>query len=163
MQDHFRTFALYNAWANERLYSACGTLDDASYYADRKAFFKSIHGTLNHLLLCDRIWFGRMVGHYFPVVGLNQILYADRHELRRAREAEDARIIEITGTIDRARLDSDLDYRTTSGEPQRTPMTQVLGHVFNHQTHHRGQVHDMLSQAGVKPPPIDLLVFIRTR
>lgn len=161
MLDQFKTFARYNRWANQTLYAACDKLDDAPYYADRKAFFGSIHNTLNHLVLTDRIWLGRILGQPNPPHALNHVLYAGREELRQARIAEDERLIGIVDAIEPARLAQDLVYATTAGDPQRTPLHWVLSHLFNHETHHRAQVHDMLSQAGPKPPQIDLLVFIR--
>jgi len=161
MLDQYKTFARYNRWANQTLYAACDTIDDAAYYADRKAFFGSIHNTLNHLVLTDRIWLGRILGQPNPPHALNHVLYAGRAELRAARAAEDERLIGIIDAIDPARLDQDLAYATTAGDPQRTKLAWVLSHLFNHETHHRAQVHDMLSQAGIKPPQIDLLVFVR--
>jgi uncharacterized damage-inducible protein DinB len=159
--DQFKTFARYNSWANQRLYAACALLDDQAYYADCGAFFGSIHRTLNHLVLTDRIWLGRLEGKPFAVTGLDQVLYEDRAELRAAREAEDLRVERVVGGFSEAQLSGDLEYKTTKGAPQRTNLGLVLSHLFNHQTHHRGQVHDMLSQAGQSPPPLDLLLFIR--
>jgi len=159
--DQFKTFARYNSWANQRLYAACALLDDQAYYADRGAFFGSIHRTLNHIVLGDRIWFGRIEGKPFAVTGLDQVLYEDRHALRAARIEEDARIQRVVDGLTEARIAGDLEYRTTKGAPQRTNLGFVLSHVFNHQTHHRGQVHGMLSQAGQDPPSLDMIQFIR--
>jgi uncharacterized damage-inducible protein DinB len=157
---YFLTFARYNAWANRRLYDACAALDETERRAPRRAFFGSIHATLNHLLVGDRIWLGRIVGA--PVsLRLNQILFDDFAELRAAREAEDRRLIEIVEGIDEARLDAPLHYANTRGEPFATPLRLVLGHLLNHQTHHRGQVHDMLSQTAVEPPELDLILYVR--
>jgi uncharacterized damage-inducible protein DinB len=157
---YFLTFARYNAWANRRLYDACAALGEAERRAPRRAFFGSIHATLNHLLVGDRIWLGRIVEA--PVsLRLDQILFDDFAELRAAREAEDKRLIEIVEGIDAARLDAPLHYANTRGVPFTTPLRLVLGHIFNHQTHHRGQVHDMLSQTAVEPPELDLIIYIR--
>jgi uncharacterized damage-inducible protein DinB len=161
MLDLYKTFARYNRWANATLYAACDRLGDGAYYADRRAFFGSIHNTLNHLVVTDRIWLARIEGRPNPPYALNDVPYAGRAELRAARAAEDDRLIAVVEAIDPARLANDLSYATTAGEPQRTPLHLVLSHLFNHQTHHRAQVHDMLSQAGIKPPPLDLLAFIR--
>lgn len=161
MLDQHKFFARYNRWANQTLYAACDRLDDRAYYADRKAFFGSIHNTLNHLVVTDRIWLARIEGLPNSPYALNQVLYAGRRELRAARAAEDERLIRVVGAIAPERLGQDLVYATTSGEAQRTPLGLVLSHLFNHETHHRAQVHDMLSQAGIKPPQIDLLVLIR--
>src|ERR671927_1747556 len=92
MQSPFPMMAAYNAWANRRLYDAAAALSDADYRADRGAFFKSVHGTLNHLLVGDRIWMRRFTGQGEAPSRLDAILFEGFSELRRAREAEDARI-----------------------------------------------------------------------
>ncbi|MBL8705519.1 MAG: DinB family protein, partial [Rhodospirillales bacterium] len=120
MLDQFKTFARYNAWANQRLYAACALLDDQAYYADRQAFFGSIHRTLNHLVLGDRIWFGRIEAKPFAVTGLDQVLYEDRHALSAARAEEDRRIERVIDGLAEAQLAGDLEYQTTKGTPQRT-------------------------------------------
>ena len=162
--DHYQTFAAYNAWANARLYDACAQLDATAYHAPRRAFFGSIHGTLNHILAADRIWMGRFEGVDSGVTALNQILYADFDGLRAARVAEDDRIVRYVGALDEEALAGIIDYRTMTGTaPHSDPLAPMLTHFFNHQTHHRGQVHDQLSQTDVAPPPLDLLFFLRER
>ncbi|MDJ0949655.1 MAG: DinB family protein [Alphaproteobacteria bacterium] len=157
-----RTFAAYNRWANERLYQACAQLDDDTYKAPRQAFFGSIHGTLNHILVGDRIWLGRISGTGAPgIERLDQVLYDDLTSLRAARAEEDARISEVVDKVDAAALDRLLVYTNMAGDPFETPLGLVFAHMFNHQTHHRGQVHDMLSQTTVPPPPLDLLYHLR--
>ena len=89
------------------------------------------------------------------------MLYAGRGELRQARIAEDERLIGIVDGFSEERLGQDIVYANMSGAPQRTKLALVLSHLFNHETHHRGQVHDMLSQASQKPPELDLIFFIR--
>ncbi|HYD31944.1 MAG TPA: DinB family protein [Azospirillaceae bacterium] len=158
---YFRTLARYNAWANRRLYAACTELPEAELKADRKAFFRSILGTLNHILVADRAWLGRLEYVQFQVSGLEAVLYEDFAALDMARRAEDDRIAIHVGRLDEASLAEDLNYRNMAGAEQRTPMAWVLAHLFNHQTHHRGQVHDMLSQMGREPPPLDLIYHIR--
>lgn len=161
MQDrYFATFARYNAWANKRLYDACAKLSEPDYMQPRPSFFGSIHATLNHLMVGDRIWLGRIEGRP-EKLALNQILYADFTALSVARGAEDDRLVRVVDRIDAERLDQPLDYLNTRGERFRTPLRIVLGHLFNHQTHHRGQVHDMLSQTNVPPPELDLIYFTR--
>ncbi len=159
--DYFRTFARYNRWANTRLYDACAQLSDADYRRDRKAFFGSIHGTLNHLLAGDRIWLGRFEGVDHGVKRLDEILFDDFAALRRAREAEDARILAFVESCDAGRLASTLHFKSMDGTPSSLPMEPLLGHLFNHQTHHRGQVHAMLTQVPVPAPPLDLLYYLR--
>ncbi len=163
--DYFRTLARYNRWANERLYAACAKLHEAEYLKPRAAFFGSIHGTLNHILVGDRIWMGRFTDHADGIRALDQILYPEFAGLRVAREAEDAQIVNHADALDLPTLNSTLRYKTMRAPSQSmaTPMRFALGHFFNHQTHHRGQAHGLLSQTAVPPPPLDLLYFLRER
>ncbi len=159
-RDHFRDLARYNAWANERLYAACAGLTEADYLRPRPAFFKSIHGTLNHVLVGDRLWLARFEGHRTGITALDQTLYGDLAGLRVARRAEDARIAAfVEGLADRD-LERPLAYRNIRGESHVDPLGRLLTHLFNHQTHHRGQVHDQLSQTPVAPPPLDFVYFL---
>ena len=91
--DYFRSFARYNQWANRRLYGACAGLPEAEYMKPRASFFGSLHATLNHILVGDRVWMGRLTGHDPGIRALDQMLYGDLAGLRVAREAEDAQII----------------------------------------------------------------------
>lgn len=158
---YFRTLARYSQWANLRLYDACGKLPEAEYVKPRPSFFGSIHNTLNHILVGDRIWLGRIVGVDSGLKRLDAVLYDNLAALRAARIAEDARVIDLIDGLEPAALDEVMVYRTTSGLEQRNRLTWVLGHFFNHGTHHRGQVHDMLSQTAVAPPELDLIYFLR--
>lgn len=158
---YFETLARYNAWANRRLYDAAGQLAEAEYMKPRPSFFGSIHATLNHILVGDRIWISRIEEKKPPKLALNQILYGDLVALRVAREAEDQHIINVVAAIGDDQLDRDLAYANTKGERFRTPLRLVLGHMFNHETHHRGQVHGLLSQTKVATPVLDLINFQR--
>jgi len=160
-REHFLTFARYNAWANGRVYDAAATLGDAEYRRDRRGFFGSIHGTLNHILVGDRLWLNRLTGEGENPPSLDVILFDALTDLRRAREAEDERLLRLVEGYGETDLTGELSYTNIAGGRFTQPLTQVLGHVFNHQTHHRGQVHDMLSQAGMSPPALDLIYFIR--
>src|ERR1700680_470585 len=157
---YYSTFARYNAWANKRLYQACAMLAESEYLKPRASFFGSIHATLNHLMVADRISLGRIEARP-EKLALNQMLYGDFTALHVARGAEDERLIRVVEGLDPARLDQPLDYLNTKGERFRTPLRIVLGHLFNHQTHHRGQVHGLLSQTTVPPPELDLIYFAR--
>jgi uncharacterized damage-inducible protein DinB len=157
-------FAGYNAWANERIYDAATKLSDADYRADRGAFFKSVHGTLNHLLVGDRIWMQRFTGWGDSPKQLNAILFDDFGELRAARRAEDHRISDFCATLDDAKLAADFSYRTIVNATTITqPLAPALDHFFNHQTHHRGQVHALLTAIGGHDlaPSLDLILFQR--
>ncbi|HYD67035.1 DinB family protein [Azospirillum sp.] len=161
MKAHFDTFARYNRWANRRLYDAVAELSDAQFREDRGAFFGSLRGTLNHLLVGDRLWFGRIEGTGPMPTRLDEILHDRFDDLRAAREAEDERILRVVGGLDEARLAATFAYRTIKGEACEQPLAPVLAHVFNHQTHHRGQAHTLLSQFGREAPAIDLIYFLR--
>jgi uncharacterized damage-inducible protein DinB len=160
--NQFRQLAAYNRWANARLYAAALDLSDQAYRLHIGVFFGGLHGTLNHLLLTDRLWLKRLNGEGEHPNQLNAILYEDRAELTRARIAEDNRLIGVVDKYDEAPLASLHSYRTTSGMPQSQVLADILLHLFNHQTHHRGQAHACLSiLTGGEPPSLDLLVFQR--
>lgn len=162
MKAHFATFARYNAWANRRLYDAAAHLSDADYRADRGAFFKSVHGTLNHLIVADRIWLKRFTGEGPAPDRLDAILFDGLSPLREAREAEDQRIIEFVDGLDDARLSSVIRFRRVSGpEVIEQRLVPALSHFLNHQTHHRGQVHALLTGLAGHAPELDLLYFQR--
>jgi len=160
--DQFKQFAAYNKWANARLYAAALDLPESSYRLHVGVFFGGLHGTLNHLLLTDRLWLKRLTGEGDHPNRLDAILYEDRMELARARIAEDERLITVIEKYDEAALRGLHSYRTTSGMPQSQVLGDILLHLFNHQTHHRGQAHACLSiLTGGEPPSLDLLVFQR--
>jgi len=154
--DHFRAMARYNRLANERLYAACGRLPDAERRRDRGAFFKSIHGTLNHIMVGDRIWLGRFAGQEMASTGLDAILYDDYPALSAARIAEDERIERFAAGLDDGFLAGTTAYRNNEGRDMCDPNAPLVAHFFNHQTHHRGQVHAMLTQTEIAPPVLDL-------
>lgn len=153
---HFQMMARYNRLANERLYDCCARLSDAERKKDRQAFFKSIHATLNHIMVGDRNWMTRFEGGTVSSAHLDAILYDDFDELRAARVREDARIERFAAGLSEEFLAGEIAYHTHEGKPSRNPTRMLLAHLFNHETHHRGQVHDMLSQAGIATPVLDL-------
>ena len=159
---HLRTQAAYNRWANRRLYAAAAALPDADYRRPAGAFFGSLHGTLNHLLATDRIWLRRMTGEGDAPARLDAILFERLDALRDAREREDGRLIGHVAGLSAADLDADIAYANMAGAPQRQPCWEVLAHLFNHQTHHRGQAHAILTRLGVaEPPSLDLVILQR--
>jgi uncharacterized damage-inducible protein DinB len=159
-RDYFRRLSRYNRWANGRLYAACAALSAEDYRAQRPAFFGSIHNTLNHILAADRIWLGRFEGSPSGIKRLDEILYDDFSALRQAREAEDAHILAFTDGLSDTAIAGTLAYRNMAGEEKTQPLGWALAHVFNHQTHHRGQVHGLLSGTPVAPPSLDLIYFL---
>jgi uncharacterized damage-inducible protein DinB len=153
-----RTLAAYNRWMNERLYALCAELADAERKRDRGAFFRSIHGTLNHGLLGDRLWLGRFTATPFAVAGLDQELYADFDELRRERERTDGEIVRWVASLTPTDFEGTLHYTSfVSPAPRAYPFWAALTHFFNHQTHHRGQLTTLLMQAGKDPGVTDLI------
>jgi uncharacterized damage-inducible protein DinB len=162
MKAYFEQRAAYNRWANARLYEAALSLSDADYRRDVGAFFKSIHGTLNHLLLTDRLWLKRLTGDGEHPNQLNAVIYDDRRALAAARADEDDRIVRYVASLDAAALEALQKYATTSGKEFEQKRRDILAHLFNHQTHHRGQAHTILSICtGREPPQLDLLLMQR--
>ncbi len=153
-----RTLASYNRWMNERLYALCADLPDAERKRDRGAFFRSIHGTLDHLLLGDRVWLGRFTGVPFAVAGLDQELYADFAELRSERERTDREITSWVTSLEPEDFAGTLRYTSfVNPAPRSYPFWVAVTHFFNHQAHHRGQLTTLLMQAGVDPGVTDLI------
>lgn len=148
--------AKYNRRANILLYDVCERLSDSERKVHRKAFFGSIHGTLNHIMVGDRIWMTRFEGGEAPSTGLDAILYDDFAELKAARGIEDARIDRFTAGLSAKFLEGSITYINNQGKLYCDPVPVLLAHFFNHQTHHRGQVHNMLSQVGIETPVLDL-------
>ncbi len=158
MLPNFQAMARYNRWMNERIYEHCAKLTDADRKRDRGAYFRSIHGTLNPLLLGDRLWLGRFLAREFRLKTLADELYPDFGELRRERAETDAEILEWVGTLDEKRLATPLKFRSMVRSSDHTfPLWFAVQQFFNHQTHHRGQVTTLLMQAGVDPGVTDLL------
>jgi len=156
--EHAGMMARYNQWINENLYSVCADLSDEERKADRGVFFGSIHGTLNHLLLADKLWLGRFMHDPFDVQSLDQELFADFVPLREARAETDRMTLEWTAGLTEAELGSELEYRGISSPTLRTrPLWIAVAHFFNHQTHHRGQLTAALSQLGMDYGVTDLI------
>ncbi len=162
MKPYFSMLARYNQWANDRLYQMAAELPDEAYRRNVGAYFGSLNGTLNHLLTADRIWMHRLTGTGDQPRQLNAILFADLATLRPARAAEDRRIIAFVEGLRDADFEATWDYQTLNGAPFSQPRGDILAHLFNHQTHHRGQAHAILTVLGVaEPAPLDLLLMQR--
>lgn len=152
--------AEYNAWANARLYTMASRLPDEMYRRDVGAFFKSLHGTLNHILCADLIWMRRLTGVGEHPTKLDAIVFDDFASLSAAREKEDQRIIDYVESLSDAQLEEIWAYQTLNGTAQRQRRREILAHLFNHQTHHRGQAHTILTLLGVREPDgLDLLLM----
>lgn len=159
--------ARYNRWMNDKLYALAATLSDEERKCDRGAFFKSIHGTFNHLLVADRVWLSRFKGVPAPdglmapgIRSLDQELFADFENLRQERSLTDAELSTWSSQLTEARLAAPLAYKR-AGKNVEAPLWSLVAHVFNHQTHHRGQITTLLSQAGIDPGVTDLVAMLR--
>ena len=153
--SHFQMFARYNRTANDRLFTKCAQLDDVEYRKERAGSFGSIHKLLNHILLGDRRWLGLFESDERLTPPLNQILYDEFSDLRNARTQEDARIEAFFRSPDPVFWSRTFSYTNNQGRDYIETAHVACTHLFNHQTHHRGQVHVMLSQTSVQPPALD--------
>ncbi len=155
MNDYFTALARHHRWATDRVLEAVDALDDAGYRRDIGLFFHSMHGTLNHLLVTEGLWFARFAEGHSPTVALDAELVIDRAELAvRLREAV-ARWEAFIASMPAERYTTRLDYRTMRGADASLPFAPTLGHVFNHGTHHRGQITAALGVLGVATPELD--------
>jgi len=169
---HLQRMARYNQWMNQKLYAKAQLLSTDELVKDRGAFFTSILGTLNHILVADLFWFRRFASskthkqaleslQSMPKpTGLRDVLFEGITELQTARESMDALILSFSDTWDENNLKEAIRYRNMKGEKYQQELGALLQHVFNHQTHHRGQVTTLLFQAGVDPEATDLLVMM---
>lgn len=156
--DYCKTLARYNRWQNQSIYAAAATLPDGTRKRNMGAFFKSIHGTLNHIMVADRLWLDRFEGHPSTITSLDEELYNDFDELTRHRAGADDRVDRVVASLTEATIASSITYRRMSGggAEMTLPMATVMMHFFNHQTHHRGQASTLLMQCGVDVGVTDL-------
>lgn len=162
MKQHFAMFANYNRWANRRIYEAAAELSEDEFERNTGAFFKSMMGTLNHLVATDRIWMKRLTGEGDAPTTLDAVIHRDFARLRTARFAEDERIVKWIVSLTPRELAGRFTYTTVSD--MRTVsqrLAPALDHLFNHQTHHRGQVHMILTALGKPSVGLDLISFQR--
>ena len=169
----FKGFARYNRWMNDKLYASTASLGDADRRRDLGAFFGSVHLTLTHLLICDRAWLARLsgnrdafvfcdaAGEHIAVAGLIQDVYPDFAQLTAERCDTDQRILAWVEKLGATELDATVVYKDSRGNPYQHAMWWGLVHMFNHQTHHRGQVTTLLKQLGVDPGVTDLIAMLR--
>jgi len=172
LKQNFHLMADYNKWMNDNLYEISSTLPASQICEDRGVFFDSILGTFNHLLVGDTIWLKRFSDHPSQFAALNylqskpnpkaltEILFENFSELRDARQAMDASIIDFVHQATEADYEHPLSYRNTKGEPYCRKFGFLVHHFFNHQTHHRGQLTALLSQLGLDFGSTDLLAKI---
>lgn len=171
LSAHVRLMADYNEWMNTRLYEAAAALPAAGIVADRGAFFGSLYGTLNHIVLGDTIWLKRFAAHPAGHAALDPVramamppTYDEREGdfgmLRQRRASLDAIIRAWAAELQDADFDQVLKYNNFKGEPFSRPFGPLVTHFFNHQTHHRGQATALLSQSGIDMGSTDLLMLI---
>ena len=161
-RTHFATLARYHLWATQRLIEHVDRLSDHDYRRDAGLYFRSIHGTLNHLLVTDgEIWWRRFDEGVSPKLALDAELEADRAALRDRLIAAAARWSGFVERLDAARLGGAIDYVTTRGERMSLPFAATLAHVFNHGTHHRGQVTAAITAMGQACPELDLVRMLQ--
>lgn len=172
LKNHFELLASYNRWMNSKVYEAAGCLSASELSKDRGAFFGSILGTLNHIVVGDTIWLKRFATHPSCKVSLrditqlsnpnslDQILFPDFTDLAEHRAWMDDQICVWIARLSENDLSYALDYRNTKGIPATKRYSNLILHFFNHQTHHRGQVSTLLSQAEEDVGVTDLLALI---
>jgi len=156
---YVQRMARYNRWQNQNLYGVADTLSDDERRCERGAFFGSIHQTLSHLLWSDRMQMSRFTDVPKPAAGIPESvsLYPDWKELKDERARFDGAIVEWADALESSWLNADLTYYSGAIKRELTrPRWLLVAHMFNHQTHHRGQVHCMLTQAGGRPSDTDL-------
>ena len=159
---YVQCMARYNRWQNENLYGVADRLSAEERGSERGAFFGSIHKTLSHLLWGDRVWMSRFTAVPKPQAGIPESvsLYPDWDNLKSERATFDQTIIDWANTIEQSWLDAEQTYYSAATKREWTrPRWMLVTHMFNHQTHHRGQVHCMLTQAGGRPSDTDLTVM----
>ncbi len=148
----------YNRWMNHKLYTVCETVSDEQRKRDMGAFFRSIHGTLNHLLLGERLWMGRFTGTEFPVESLDQELYGEFDALWQARTDTDEAICAWIDSLEETDLDRIIAFKAVvTQRTHRFRLVDALLHFFHHQTHHRDQVTTLLSQLGLDFGTTDMM------
>ena len=160
MLDYFAMLARYHVWATDKLLAAVAALDEACYRRDCGLFFGSVHGTLNHMLVGETLWYARVADGVSPQLALNAELETDRTALAQALHAAAERWGGWLQSLPPQRFEESIDYRRTSGQPASAPFAGTLGHVFNHGTHHRGQISAALTGMGQPCPELDLIYFL---
>jgi uncharacterized damage-inducible protein DinB len=158
--DAARALAHYNHWMNEKLYALAAELTPEQQTRDLGAFFGSLHKTLLHLVVTDRIWMSRFQG---TTLTQDPSLENDFDKMRAARKTEDARLIAYVDSLSEEKLLANFSYKNMRGDPFEHPLWYAVQHLFNHQTHHRGQATTLLVQLGKDPGVTDLIAFLRLR
>jgi uncharacterized damage-inducible protein DinB len=160
-KDQIAQMARYHEWATDRLLAAIEPMPEEAYRQPCGLFFQSIHGTLNHLLLTDsEIWYPRLAEGRSPSLPLDAELQGDRTALAARLRTAVAQWRPYITSLSEEALAGDLHYRMTTGQPRSLPKAAALLHVFNHATHHRGQITAAMSILGFEYQPLDLPILI---
>ena len=155
--NYYTAMAQYNQWMNQKIYVICAEIPDDKRKENLGAFFKSIHRTLNHLLYGDKAWMGRFLAQPFYVSNMGQDMYPDFEKLREERAITDLKIIKWTKNLSLEWLEKPFEYKSNiDGKTRILPTWLLVTHMFNHQTHHRGQLTTLLSQLGYNSGITDL-------
>jgi uncharacterized damage-inducible protein DinB len=162
LRQHFRLMSGWHVWAFEQLYAVVDRVDEEQYRKDAGLFFKSIHGTLNHMLLVEQVWRGRLIGELFRPGSLADEVEPARARLRERLLAHAALWGQMLQAISDADLDGDLTYRSLKGDEYTMPRASIVHSMFTHGAHHRGQVTTALTQWGHEAPVMDLPYFLMT-
>lgn len=158
LRAHLALLAKYHEWATRRLLEHIDALPEPDYRRDCGLFFRSVHGTVNHLLVAEHgIWWRRFAEGVSPKLALDAEIEPDRVRARAALIDAAGRWPAFVASVDAARWSGRLDYTSTKGEPRSLPFAATLAHVFNHGTHHRGQISAAITAMGHACPELDLL------
>ncbi|MCO4090285.1 MAG: damage-inducible protein DinB [Limnohabitans sp.] len=158
---HFSGLARYHVGATHRLLEAVSCVSAEDYQRDVGLFFKSIHGTLNHMLVAEHLlWYARFAKGASPVLALDAEIEPHRERLAQALKGGSANWTPLIASWSAERFDGQLDYQTSQGAPLSLPFAATLAHVFNHATHHRGQITAALTAMGQPCPELDMVYFL---
>ncbi|MCF6324571.1 MAG: DinB family protein [Gammaproteobacteria bacterium] len=158
--EHLKVMADYHQWAHVRLLNYVEPLSNEEYHQPCGLYFTSVHGTYNHMLVGDCLWYGRFVNEQVDIPGLDHELCSSRESLMAALTVQANKWVDYMEQLTEERLEGKLTYRSTVGGQYALPTGQLLAHVFNHGTHHRGQVSSVVTQLGYPCPEIDLVYFM---
>ena len=155
--NYFDSLSKYNIWMNQKLYTVCDSINDDVRKKDMGAFFGSIHRTLDHILYGDKAWLERLRDRSFTPRNIGETLHEEWGALKTERFAIDQEIDAWIQTLTEESLGSIFTFTSNVDKKERSIPTRILvQHLFNHQTHHRGQLTVLLSQLGLKYGSTDL-------
>jgi len=156
--EQFKIQAQYNKWMNDHFYKLCDSISDEERKRNAGAFFKSIHGTLNHILLGDRLWMSRFHNSSFDIKSLDQELYSNYEELKKQRVITDSNITDYIDSLTDDTLNQPITFVSKVKHSEHTYILKdCVLHFFQHQIHHRGQISTLISQLGIDIGVTDMM------